>query len=71
MSEMPIVKAIVIGVFILILISLASAGLKLFSGRDREGTGMVKALTVRVALSIGLVMLIIILNALGIISPNG
>ena len=71
MNDIPIVKAIVIAVFIMILLSLAAAGLKLFRGRDREGTGMVKALTLRVGLSIGLIALIVVLDALGIISPNG
>lgn len=73
MSEAPLVKAVVIAVFIMILLALGTAFLKLFRKKrdeaDREG--MVKALTLRVALSIGLVALIALLNALGIITPNG
>ena len=72
MADLPIAKIFIIFVFVLILGSLASAGWSLFRrGGDQEETTTVKALTVRVGLSIGLVIVILILSALGIISPNG
>ena len=69
MTESPIIKYFIIAVFVMILAALGSAFLSLFRGRDSAAT--VKALTVRVALSIGLIVLIFVLNALGVISPNG
>ncbi len=71
MADSPIIKAFIIGIFILILISLGTAFVSLFRGKDPQGTATVKALTVRVALSIGLVAIIAILYSLGIITPNG
>ena len=71
MTDSPIVKIAIISVFILILVALGSAFVSLFRGRDREGTAAVKALTVRIALSLGLVLAIVLMNALGIITPNG
>ena len=71
MATSPLVKIFIVSVFVMILISLGTAFVRLFGGRDREGTGTVKALTVRVALSIGLIAVIGILYALGYITPNG
>lgn len=71
MADSVIVKGVIIGVFILILISLATAFVSLFRGKDPESKTTVKALTVRVGLSVALVLTIIVLNALGLISPNG
>ena len=71
MADTPFIKAIIVGVFVMILISLAVAAFSLFRGKDPDGTGTVKALTVRVGLSIGLIATIFVLNALGLISPNG
>lgn len=71
MTTSPIVKSVIIAVFIMILVALGSAFVSLFRRRaGDDGKATVKALTVRVALSIGLVVTIIVLNALGIISPN-
>jgi Protein of unknown function (DUF2909) len=71
MTESPLVKTVIIGIFVMILLALGSAFLSLFRRRsDDDGKATVKALTVRVGLSIGLVIAIAILNALGIISPN-
>lgn len=71
MTESPIVKSVIIGIFVMILVALGSAFMSLFRRRaDDDGKATVKALTVRVGLSIGLVIVIVILNALGIISPN-
>lgn len=71
MTTSPIVKTAIIAIFVMILVALGTAFVSLFRGRrDDDGRTTVKALTVRVALSIGLVVTIIILNALGIIAPN-
>ena len=71
MTESPIVKSVIIAIFVMILLSLGSAFVSLFRRRPGEdGTRTVKALTIRVGLSIGLVLVIFILNALGVISPN-
>jgi hypothetical protein len=72
MAELPAAKIFIVFVFVLILISLGSAGWSLFRrGGNREETATVKALTVRVVLSIALLVVIMTLSALGVISPNG
>ncbi|MGR8918611.1 MAG: DUF2909 domain-containing protein [Gammaproteobacteria bacterium] len=71
MADSPLVKAFIIGVFVMILISLGTAFFSLFRGKDPDSTATVKALTVRVALSVGLIGTLVVLNALGVISPNG
>ena len=77
MGEAPLVRIIVMIVFALIVISLGSAFFSLFRKRGpdavsaEDDTTAVKALTVRVGLSVALVLALIILNALGIIEPNG
>ena len=71
MTTSPVVKSAIIAIFVMILVALGSAFMSLFRRRQGDdGKATVKALTVRVGLSIGLVVTIIILNALGIISPN-
>jgi Protein of unknown function (DUF2909) len=70
MADLPIIKTFIVVIFIMIVLSLGSAFLSLFRGRNPESTATVKALTVRVGLSVGLVILIAVLNALGIITPN-
>ena len=71
MTTSPIVKVAIIGIFVMILVALGSAFVSLFRRRQGDdGKSTVQALTVRVGLSIGLVVTIIVLNALGIISPN-
>ena len=66
------IKFIVIAILILIVASLASAFYQ-FSrrGKDPDDTKMVKALSIRVGLSIALFALIMLLSWLGIITPNG
>ncbi len=68
---MSFAKILILGVFVLILVSLGTAAYSLFKGDDRDGTATVKALTVRVILSIALVIVIMALNALGLIAPHG
>jgi hypothetical protein len=64
-------KILIVAIFVLIVVSLGSALWSMFSGRGRTGTATVKALTVRVGLSFALILLLLILSALGIITPNG
>jgi len=70
MESHPIIKYVVIGIFILILGALGSAFSALIRGRG-AGTAGVKALTIRVGLSIGLFVFLMVLYALGIIKPHG
>ena len=63
-------KVVVVAIFIGVLASLAS-GL-LFLARDKGRTDRtVRALTIRVGLSIGLLCLLVLLWALGWIQPHG
>ena len=63
-------KLIVIVVFVGILYSLGSA--LFYMIKDRGGTDRtVKALTLRIGLSIGLFALLFVLYGLGIIEPHG
>lgn len=71
MADSAFAKSIIVVLFVLILASLATAFFNLFRGRDSDETATVKALTVRVVLSITLISIIAILYALGIITPNG
>jgi len=71
MTESPVVKYAIIAIFIMILASLGSAFVSLFRKQDQASNATVKALTVRVGLSIALIVAIAILHALGVISPNG
>ncbi len=70
MESHPIIKFIVVALLIMIIGALGSAFFSLFRGRD-SGTSGVKALTVRVALSITLFIFLMVLYALGIIEPRG
>ena len=70
MENHPFIKYVVIGILILIVGALATAFKALFHG-PRSGTAGVKALTLRVGLSIGLFVLLMVLYALGIIEPRG
>jgi len=71
MADTFLIKCIIVGAFLLILVALGAAGLNLFRGKNPKGTSTVKALTVRVALSFGLIIMLLILNHLGLIAPNG
>ncbi len=68
----PFVKFIVIAMLVLIIASLATALYRLATTRgDENSTATVKALTIRVGVSIALFAILMILSALGIITPNG
>ena len=65
-----LIKAIVAIILLLILASLGS-GL-VFMIRDQgRGPRAVKALTVRIALSVGLFLLLLLAYAAGLINPHG
>jgi len=63
-------KLIVVAIFIGVLASLASALIYLVKDRGRSERA-VRALTMRVAISIGLLCLLVLLWALGLIQPHG
>lgn len=65
-----IFKTVVIILLVLILLSLATALFSMLRG-NQDSTRTVKALTVRIALSIGLLIFIMIGFSLGLISPHG
>ena len=65
----PIIKFLIIGLLILIVGALVTAFRALFRGQ-RNSKAAVKALTVRVGLSIGLFVLLMVLYALGLIEPH-
>ena len=63
-------KLIVVAIFIGVLASLGSA--LLFLVKDRgQSDRTVRALTMRVGISIGLLCLLVLLWALGLIQPHG
>lgn len=70
MDSHPFIKFIVIAFLIMIVGALGRAFFTLFGGRD-SGTAGVKALTLRVGLSIALFVFLMVLYALGIIEPRG
>lgn len=65
-----IFKTVIIVVFVLILISLVSGFTFLIKDQGKT-TRTVKSLTVRVALSVSLFILLMIGFALGLIKPHG
>ena len=66
---MSLIKLIVVLTFLAILVSLGSGLVYLFRD-DVDSKRTVKALTVRVGLSIGLFVMLVIAAALGIIEPG-
>ena len=68
----PIVKYLVIAMLVMIVASLGYALYQMATNRggEKNDTAMVKALTIRVGLSVALFAILMILSALGIISPN-
>lgn len=66
----PIVKYIIVGLLIMIVGALVTAFKALFRG-PRNSTAGVKALTLRVGLSIGLFVLLMVLWKLGVMQPQG
>jgi hypothetical protein len=66
----PLYKILVIAVFIGILAALGSALYQL-SRKGGDSKKMIRALAIRVGLSIGLFLLLMILWYFGIITPHG
>ena len=66
----PLYKILVIAVFIGILAALGSALYQL-SRKGGDSKKMVRALAIRVGLSVALFLLLMILWKLGIIAPHG
>ena len=65
-------KLVVVAIFIGVLASLASALLCADLVKDRgQSERTVRALTMRVGVSIGLLVLLVVLWALGLIQPHG
>jgi hypothetical protein len=63
-------KLIVIGVFLLILWNLGSALYYMMVDKGNSGR-MVRSLTWRVGLSVGLILALVLLNHLGIVKFHG
>lgn len=66
-----IFKIIVIVILLMILASLSSGLVFLIRGRAQDNHRLVKALTVRIVLSISLFALLMLAYAAGLISPHG
>lgn len=69
MEDQPLIRFIVILMLVMIVGSLGSAFVSLFRNKG-QGTSTVKALTLRVGLSIALFILLMVLASLGIIKPH-
>ena len=63
-------KIAIVSILLFIIISLGVA-LFAFVKKDRDSDKMIKALTYRIALSIGLLVLMMIGAQFGLISPHG
>ena len=63
-------KLVVVAIFIGVLASLGSALLYLVKDRGQSDRA-VRALTMRVGISVGLLCLLVLLWALGLIQPHG
>ena len=69
MIESPLVRFLVLAIFAAIVVSLGTALFALFKDSGNSDRA-VKALTIRVGLSVGLFLLLLVLTALGVISPR-
>jgi ABC-type amino acid transport system permease subunit len=65
------VKLIVLALLVAIVISMGSALFHLVHDRKGETKKMVRALTVRISLSVALFVLLFIAYAMGLIQPHG
>jgi len=65
-----LIKLVIVGVLIAILYSLGSALFYMVKSGGRDDR-TVKSLTIRVALSVGLFILLLVAAALGWIKPHG
>ena len=69
MIESPLVRFLVLAIFAAIVVSLGTALFALFKDSGNSDRA-VKALTIRVGLSVGLFLLLLVLTALGVIGPR-
>mgnify|MGYP005857658475 CR=1 FL=1 len=65
------VKLVVVGFLVAIVLSMGSALFHLVHDRKGETKKMVRALTVRISLSVALFILLFVAYALGLIEPHG
>lgn len=68
---MPLVKLFILAVLLVIVASLGSAVVYLVRGHEQDRRKMARALTVRIGLSIGLLLFVILAAQLGWITPHG
>ena len=73
MDDLPVepIKLLVVAIFIGIIVSLGSALFHLVSDRKGETRNMVRALTIRISLSVALFILLFVAWAAGWIQPHG
>lgn len=69
MEDHPLIRLFVIVMLITIVVSLGSAFVSLFRSKG-QGMGTVRALTIRVGLSITLFIVLMVLAWLGVIKPH-
>ncbi|MCU0977218.1 MAG: twin transmembrane helix small protein [Steroidobacteraceae bacterium] len=65
------VKLVIVAILAAIVVSMGSALFHLVHDRKGETKKMVRALTVRISLSVALFVLLFIAYALGLIEPHG
>jgi formate/nitrite transporter FocA (FNT family) len=65
------VKLVILAILAAIVVSMGSALFHLVHDRKGETKKMVRALTVRISLSVALFILLFIAYALGLIEPHG
>lgn len=65
------VKLLIVAILAAIVVSMGSALFHLVHDRKGETKKMVRALTVRISLSVALFVLLFIAYALGLIEPHG
>jgi formate/nitrite transporter FocA (FNT family) len=68
---MPPVKLFILAVLAMIVASLGSAVVYLVRGREQDRRKMARALTMRISLSIALLLFVIVAAQLGWITPHG
>ena len=66
-----LIKILILCFLLAIIVSLFSGLVFMFRKKDANDTRMVKALTVRVGLSVGLFVLLITLFLTGVVKPGG
>jgi succinate dehydrogenase/fumarate reductase cytochrome b subunit len=68
----PITRLVVLGIFLAIVVSLGSALRHLTRGSGAEDSRkMARALTIRISLSIGLLLLLLVAWYFGLVTPHG